>query len=253
MIQLDHLTKRYAAIAAVEDLCLEVPAGQLFGFLGPNGAGKTTTIRMLAGLVTPTSGRALIDGHDVQQHPRRTKAVCGFIPDRPFLHEKLSGREFLHFSARLYDVPPAQASSRIERMLTLFNATHYADDLIESYSHGMKQRLVMAAALIHRPRVLIVDEPMVGLDPAAARLVKRVFRALCAEGATLFRSTQSLEVAERRCDRIGIINQGRLTAVGTMQELRELAGAGVERLDDVFFSLTGDRDMDDIVTALQEA
>ena len=252
MIQIEHLVKRYATVCAVNDLSLRVPHGQLFGFLGPNGAGKTTTIRVLAGLVTPTAGRALIGGHDVQVHPQHSKALCGFIPDRPYLHEKLSGREFLYFSARLYAVREPLATQRIERLINLFNTTQYVDDLIESYSHGMKQRLVMAAALVHRPQVLIVDEPMVGLDPAAARLVKRVFRALCADGATVFMSTHSLEVAEQMCDRIGIINNGTLTAVGTMDELRDLAGAGVKHLDEIFFSLTGDRDMDDIVTALHE-
>jgi len=251
MIRLEKLTKHYGSLVAVDALDLEVPAGELFGFLGPNGAGKTTTIRMMAGLLKPTAGEAFIDGISVLREPEKAKRICGFIPDRPFVYGKLTGREFMRFCGGLYDVPASALEPAIEGLIRLFHMEEYAGELIESYSHGMKQRLVMAAALIHRPRAIIVDEPMVGLDPRGAKLVKRVFRELCDHGITVFMSIHTLEIAEEMCDRIGIIQQGRLVAVGTMAELKERSGDVGGGLESIFFRLTGDEDMQEVITALR--
>ncbi len=251
MIRLEKLTKNYGRLVAVDALDLEVPAGQLFGFLGPNGAGKTTTIRMMAGLLKPTAGEIYIDGISVLREPAKAKHLCGFIPDRPFVYGKLTGREFLRFCGGLYDVAAQEIEPASEGLTRLFNMEDYADELIESYSHGMKQRLVMAAALIHRPRVIIVDEPMVGLDPRGAKLVKRIFRELCDHGITIFMSIHTLEVAEEMCDRIGIIQQGSLVAVGTMAELKQQIGSSDDKLESIFFKLTGDEDMQEVISALR--
>jgi len=251
MITLSHLTKRFNSLVAVNDVCLEVAQGELFGFLGPNGAGKTTTIKMMAGLMQPTSGSVAISSRDIAQDPEAAKQITGFIPDRPYLYGKLTAREFLHFISGLYRVPQAEAEERIAQLLELFNLTQWADELIEGFSHGMKQRLVMSSALIHRPRVLIVDEPMVGLDPAGAKLVKRIFKGLCEAGVTVFMSTHTLEIAEEMCGRIGIIQDGRLIAAGTIKELREMSGAMGRRLEEIFFKLTGEQEMGALIEALR--
>ncbi len=251
MIKLENLTKQYGKLLAVDSLDLEVPAGQLFGFLGPNGAGKTTTIRMMAGLLKPTAGEIYIDGISVLREPEKAKRICGFIPDRPFVYGKLTGTEFLRFCGGLYGVTASELEPAIAALTRLFHMDDYAGELIESYSHGMKQRLVMAAALIHRPRAIIVDEPMVGLDPRGAKLVKRIFRELCGNGITVFMSIHTLEIAEEMCDRIGIIQQGRLVAVGTMAELKEQIGGADGRLESIFFKLTGDEDMQEVISALR--
>ena len=251
MIRLENLTKHYGNLVAVDGLDLQVPAGQLFGFLGPNGAGKTTTIRMMAGLLKPTAGEIYIDDISVLREPERAKQLCGFIPDRPFVYAKLTGREFMRFCGGLYDVSAGELEPAIERLTRLFHMDDYADELIESYSHGMKQRLVMAAALIHRPRAIIVDEPMVGLDPRGAKLVKRIFRELCDHGITIFMSIHTLEIAEEMCDRIGIIQEGSLVAAGTMTELKQQIGDADGRLESIFFKLTGDEDMQDVIKALR--
>lgn len=251
MITLENLTKVYPTVTAVDHISLRVEKGELFGFLGPNGAGKTTTIRMMAGLVQPTSGNALIDGWNIVSHPNEAKRITGFIPDRPFLYNKLTGREFLWFAGRLYGLKKDEVSRRIDPLMELFNMNDYLDELTESYSHGMKQRLVMASALIHKPRLLIVDEPMVGLDPKGARLVKKVFRELCARGTTVFMSTHTLEIAEEMCDRIGIIQNGRVVAAGTMKALREKTGAEGKKLEAVFFKLTGGDDVGEVIDALR--
>jgi len=240
MISTSNLTKKYAATTAVNALNLEICRGEIFGFLGPNGAGKTTTIRMLAGVLRPTSGTIHIGQWNMSIHPREAKQIIGFIPDRPFLYAKLTGKEFLYFMSKLYGLNPKHADKRISFLLDFFEIAYCAGELIESYSHGMKQRLVMCAALLHQPRVLIVDEPMVGLDPKGAKLVKRVFRELAQKGTTVFMSTHSLEVAEEMCDRIGIINEGSLIAVGTMTELRATTGGTAEKLEAIFFKLTGE-------------
>jgi ABC-2 type transport system ATP-binding protein len=252
MIELCNLTKRYGHTLAVDDVSLAVPTGEVFGFLGPNGAGKTTTIRMMMGLLQPTSGRIRLGGHDLVLEPIAAKQLCGFVPDRPHVYEKLTGAEFLDFVAGLYQVPRALAAQRRDELLETFDLQDWASELVESYSHGMKQRLVMAAALVHAPRLLIVDEPMVGLDPRGARLLKRTLRQLARDGVTIFMSTHSLEVAEETCDRIGIINQGRLIALGTVDELRRQAGERSNaRLEAVFLRLTGGEEVEELITALR--
>lgn len=251
MIELEQLTKRYGRTVAVEDLNLTVRPGEVFGFLGPNGAGKTTTIRMMMGLLQPSHGHVRLGGHDLASAPIAAKRLCGFVPDRPHVYEKLTGAEFLEFVGGLYQVDAAALAKRREALLEMFDLQDWAAELIESYSHGMKQRLVMAAALIHAPRLLIVDEPMVGLDPRGARLLQRTFAELAREGVTVFMSTHSLGVAEETCDRIGIINQGRLIAVGTVDELRRLAGSHADaRLEAIFLRLTCGEDVADRLATL---
>jgi ABC-2 type transport system ATP-binding protein len=252
MIELTNLTKRYGNTLAVDDLSLHVPAGEIFGCLGPNGAGKTTTIRMMMGLLQPTAGTVRLGGHDLATDAIAAKQLCGFVPDRPHIYEKLTGAEFLDFVAGLYHVSVATATRRRDELLDMFDLVQWGTELVEGYSHGMKQRLVMAASLIHAPRLLIVDEPMVGMDPRGARLLKRTFRQLARNGVTVFMSTHSLEVAEETCDRIGIINQGRLIAVGSMDELRRQAGGHTNsKLETIFLKLTGGEDVAELLTALR--
>jgi len=241
IIQLIDITKQYRGIRAVDRINLEVKKGTRFGFLGPNGAGKTTTIKMMAGVLRPTRGLIIIDGHDLATSPSAVKQCIGFIPDRPFMYEKLTGLEFIHFVAGLYGFDPTPLlKERVEDLLSVFDLQDWKDELIESYSHGMKQRLVMCAALVHRPKVLIVDEPMVGLDPKGARLVKDIFRDQARNGTTLFMSTHSLEVAEEVCQEIAIIQAGRIIARGTPSELRKQAGMD-GKLEDVFLRLTQEK------------
>jgi ABC-2 type transport system ATP-binding protein len=238
MIKLVNVTKWYRGFRAVDSIDLSIEKGAIFGFLGPNGAGKTTTIKMMAGILEPTEGRIIIKGMDLFREPSKAKRCIGFIPDRPFLYEKLTGSEFLQFMARLYRLNGECSSGRrANSLLELFELEDWADELIESYSHGMKQRLVMCAALLHKPDVIIVDEPMVGLDPKAARLVKDVFRDQALGGATIFMSTHSLEVAEEVCSRIAIIQEGRIIATGTAEELRHQAGVDGS-LENIFLTLT---------------
>ena len=252
MIKFIELSKEYKGLKAVDNLNLEVRDGIIYGFLGPNGAGKTTTIKMMSGILKPTKGRIIIDGMDLSLEPSRVKQITGFIPDRPFIYEKLTGMEFLRFIAGLYNQGNSQSlSNHLSGLLEMFELLHWSDELIESYSHGMKQRLVMAAALIHRPRVIIVDEPMVGLDPRGAKLVKRIFRELCDHGITIFMSIHTLEIAEEMCDRIGIIQEGSLVAVGSMDELKQQSGETESRLESIFFKLTGDEDMQEVISALR--
>ena len=252
MIQTEDLTKDYADFRAVDHVSLHVRPGEIYGFLGPNGAGKTTTIRMLIGLLKPTAGRVIIDGHDLAKEPVAAKSVVGFIPDRPYLYEKLTGEEFLRFMAGLYGVNSQKTEERITELLRFFDLTDWRQELIESYSHGMKQRLVMSSALIHQPKAIIVDEPMVGLDPRGARLLKDAFRRLARQGCALFMSTHTLEVAEQMCDRLAIISQGRIIAEGTMSELRSRAQEpDAAHLEDVFLSLVGGADMEEVITSLK--
>jgi ABC-2 type transport system ATP-binding protein len=242
MIQLINLTKHYGKLAAVDGLNLAVPAGQIFGFLGPNGAGKTTTIRVMMGILKATSGQVLLDGHDVVADAQNAKAIAGFIPDRPFIYEKLSGNEFLEFVGKLHRIEPVRLKRRIAELLEHLELTHWKDELVESYSHGMKQRLVVCAALIHEPRILIVDEPMVGMDPKGARTIKDLFCSLSKNGVTVFLSTHSISVAEEICHRIGIIQKGRLIACGTMAELHEQATGRHGNLESVFLELTREQE-----------
>ena len=233
MIEIHDLTKRYGDFTAVDRLTLRADAGQIFGFLGPNGAGKTTTIRILSGLSLPTSGRVLVNGIDVVADPVRAKAATGFIPDRPYLYEKLTGRELLHFVADLYRKEWSACEPRAVELLTWFGLGDWVDARIENLSHGMKQKLVITSALVHDPSVLIIDEPMVGLDALAQRQVKLLFRRLANEGKTVFLTTHTLSVAEAVCDRIAIINRGRIVAGGTTAELKKDSA-----LEDVFLELT---------------
>ena len=238
MIELIDLTKKFRQVTAVDRLSLTVPAGEIFGFLGPNGAGKTTTIKMIAGTLQPTSGRAVIAGHDLGKEPRLAKQVVGFIPDRPFLYEKLTGEEFLRFMAGLHGLNGNLFAHRADELLELFELSDWRRELVESYSHGMKQRLIMSAALIHRPKILVVDEPMVGLDPRGARLVANIFRQLKENGVCVFVSTHTLSLASQLCDRIGIILNGRLLTSGTVDELTAEAGTS-RQLEEAFLKLTG--------------
>ncbi len=237
MIKVEQLEKRYGSFQALHPLDLHVRPGEIFGFLGPNGAGKTTTIRLLAGVLPPTAGRITIDGFDLLTDTVQAQQRVGFIPDRPYLHEKLTGYEFLEFVAGIYGLPASHVRTEGRRLLELYELGPFADRLIEGYSHGMKQRLVLSATLLHEPRLMIVDEPMVGLDPHGARQIKDVFREIAAGGRTVFLSTHTLDVAEEVCDRIGIINKGRLVALGTMAELRASASAGDADLEEVFLAV----------------
>ena len=239
MIELRNLTKRFGDIVAVNRLNLSVSEGEIFGFIGPNGAGKTTTLRMMSGIIAPSEGSVVIDGMNLADHPAQVKKKIGFIPDRPFLYEKLTAMEFLKFIADLYGVNAGLFRERAERILRQFSLHHWSDELIESFSHGMKQRLIISAAILHDPKVIIVDEPMVGLDPAGIRMVKDLFRSLAKMGTTLFMSTHTLTVAEDVCDRIGIIHKGLLIATGTTEELRQCARLHEGDLEEVFLILTG--------------
>jgi ABC-2 type transport system ATP-binding protein len=239
IIQANGLTKRFGKLVAVGDVTFEIGAAQVFGFLGPNGAGKTTTIRMLTGLVRPTAGTATVAGFDVVGEPLQVKRRVGYLAETPYLYPKLSGREFLAFMGGLYEVPASLATQRAGRLLSLFELSDKADELVETYSHGMRQKLALAGALIHEPPVLFLDEPTSGLDPRSARLVKDLLVGLVARGHTVFLSTHVLEIAEQLCHRAAIIDHGQLIAVGTLDELRQQTHAEARSLEDVFLQLTG--------------
>ncbi|HVE79843.1 MAG TPA: ABC transporter ATP-binding protein [Gemmatimonadaceae bacterium] len=250
MIELKALTKRYGSFTAVDAVDLIVPRGELFGFLGPNGAGKTTTLRMIAGILRPTAGSIRIAGIDLAADPIAAKARLGFIPDRPFIYEKLTGSEFLRFVAGLYDQKGPGIDHRARELLALFDLEEWRDEMVESYSHGMRQKLIIASAFVHRPEVIVVDEPHVGLDPKAMRILKDLFREYVRRGHTIMMSTHTLEVAEAMCDRIGIIQDGRIRASGTMAELRAGAAAGTAALEEIFLRLTGENAARELVDVL---
>jgi ABC-2 type transport system ATP-binding protein len=250
LIEIEHLVKRYGDKLAVDDVSLQVHSGEIFGFLGPNGAGKTTTIKVLVGLLQPTSGLVKVAGYDVQAQPLAAKAANGYVPDEPNLYPKLTARELLRFVGDLYGLTQAQVERRIDELLRLFDLTAAGDDTFDSYSHGMRQKTALAVALVHDPRVLVLDEPTVGLDPKSARLIKDILRQMADRGAAVFLSTHILEIAEHMCDRIGIIDQGRLIAVGTMDELRAL-GKGESTLEDIFLALTGGAEYAEIAEVLR--
>jgi len=237
MIKLTNLSKDYGTTLAVDDLSLDVASGEIYGFIGPNGAGKTTTIRMMGGIIEPTSGNITISGIDLRKDPVTAKKIIGFVPDRPFLYEKLTGMEFLQFIADLYNVDTRLLSGRSEELLKQFALWEWANEIIEAYSHGMKQRLIIAAALLHDPKVLVIDEPMVGLDPQAVRMVKDILKELAAQNVTIFVSTHTLSLAEDLCDRIGVIHKGTLLAQGTIAELNTAAKTGEAKLEEVFLTL----------------
>jgi ABC-2 type transport system ATP-binding protein len=250
MIAIHDLVKNYGPFTAVDGVSLDVPPGEIHGFLGPNGAGKTTTLRMIAGLLKPSAGRILVNGHDLATEPEAAKMSLGFIPDRPFIYEKLTGGEFLRFHGGLYGLEDPGISERVHEMLELFELGRWQHELVESYSHGMKQRLVMCAAFLHRPRAVVVDEPMVGLDPRGARLIKDVFRKMSARGVAILMSTHTLEVAQEMCDRISIILKGRIIARGTVPDIRAMGDGHDDQLTSVFLKLTGGsglQELDEIV------
>jgi ABC-2 type transport system ATP-binding protein len=242
MIEFDHVGRDYGSKVAVADLSLAIPRGELFALLGPNGAGKTTTIRMLVGLLQPSRGTVRVCGHDVVRDPRAAHLHLGYVPDEPCLYDKLTGREFLWFIADMFGMPRQAAAKRIDREIELFELGDFADDLAESYSLGMKQRLVFAASLLHDPDVLVLDEPMVGLDPRSVRIVKDILAERTAEGMTVFMSTHTLAMAEEMADRLGIMVRGRLRFLGTVAELRDQMAVEAPTLEQLYLEITSGRD-----------
>jgi ABC-2 type transport system ATP-binding protein len=238
MIETSRLTKRFGGVTAVDDLTLQIPAGEIFAFLGPNGAGKTTTVKLLTGLLRPSEGTARIAGFDIQRDPLKAKQAFGLVADQPFVYAHLTGFEFMRLVGDLYAVPVPEQEGKIPELLEMFELAAWAGELVESYSHGMKQKLVLASVLLHRPQVLFLDEPLVGLDPKSARLVKDIFMTLAQRGITIFMCTHVLEIAERLAHRVGIIQQGRLITLATVAELKDRA-QNRGNLEDVFLQLTG--------------
>lgn len=248
MIEAIGLQKRYGDTLAVQGVDLRVQPGEIFGFLGPNGAGKTTTIKMLIGLLRPSAGTALIGGRDIQRDPIAAKELIGYVPDQPYLPEKLTAREFLEFIAGLYRLDRAAARRRGDELLKLFGLAERGDELVGGYSHGMRQKTALAGALLHNPQAFFLDEPTVGLDPRSARLIKDILREVAERGTAVFLTTHILEIAERMCDRVAIISGGRVIATGTLDELR--AGRSGESLEDIFLALTGGSEEAEIAAAL---
>ncbi|MBI3298228.1 MAG: ABC transporter ATP-binding protein [Elusimicrobia bacterium] len=241
MIEVSGLTKRFGTYTAVSDLSLRVEPGRIYGFLGPNGAGKTTTVKMLTGLLRPSAGTARICGFDVASDTLEAKRRLGLVPDEPFVYPKLTGAEFLRLTGDLYEVPYEVQRRRVPELLEMFELTGFGGELLETYSHGMRQKVVLASVILHEPKALILDEPLVGLDPKSARMAKEIFRTMAARGAAIFMCTHVLEIAERICDRIGIILGGRLVAEGTLAELRSRSGPAAQgrSLEEIFLELTG--------------
>lgn len=238
IIKFESIHKQYGDFTAVKEISLEIAKGELFGFLGPNGAGKTTMIRMLTGIIRPTSGEITIGGYNLYKEPTQAKSLIGYVPDRPYLYEKLSPLEYFDFMGGLYNVPKERIKEIAERMLKLFDLWDKRDELIESFSHGMKQKTAMIAAILHDPQILVVDEPTVGLDPKSIKLVKDYFKQITNEGKTLFLTTHTLSVAEDLCQRIAIIRHGEIAALGTLEELQEQAKLPGNDLEAVFLKLT---------------
>ena len=238
MIELDNVTRTYGSKVAVDGLNLGVPGGELFAFLGPNGAGKTTTIKMLVGLLRPTSGHVRVGGIDVVRSPREANRLLGYVPEEVFLYDKLSGREFLHFLADIHGMDAGLAAERVARSIAEFELADFVDNLADSYSHGMQQRLAFAGALLHDPAVLVLDEPLIGLDPRSARLVKDLLRARAARGMTVFMSTHTLAMAEEIASRIAIVDHGRLRCAGSLAELRRELSLDNTSLEELFLEVT---------------
>lgn len=238
MIKIENVTKRYGNFVAVDNISLEVNAGEIFGFLGVNGAGKTTTLRMLAGILKPSAGKITLGGFDIEEDPTQAKQITGFIPDRPYIYNKLTGREFLYFCADLYSINSKTAESKIDQLLEEYALTEWQDELVESYSHGMKQRLATCSALVHEPKILVVDEPIVGLDPHGAKMLKDSLRKYAKAGMAIMLSTHSLNVAEEISDRLAIIHRGSILTSGSLSEIREISGSHDQDLENVFIKLT---------------
>ncbi len=245
-----NLTKKFGSLTAVDNIDLSINKGEIFGFLGPNGAGKTTTIKLLTGLLKPTSGTAKIMGKDIQEDPIGAKAVIGLIPDEPRVYEKLTGVEFLRFMGNLFGIDKDSIEKKIGELLKLFDLANRGEELIQGYSHGMKQKIAIAGALIHSPKVLFFDEPTVGLDPKSARIIKDILKFRARSGDCIFISTHILEIAERMCDRIGIIQDGKMLAEGNMEELRKLSKDDKGNLEEIFLQLTGGDEDIDIIRSL---
>lgn len=237
IVRLDNISKSFGSKRAVKNLSLSLRAGEVFAFLGPNGAGKTTTLKMTTGLLRSDTGSVEVCGHSMRENGRLAKQQIAYIPDQPFLYDKLTGREFVNFTREMYGVSKADGDRRLNELTERLDMDEFLDKLAENYSHGMKQKLALAAALIHAPRVLVVDEPIVGLDPRTIRVIKAIFREMADAGGTIFMSTHTLDVAEQVADRLGIIHEGRLIALGTLDELRASA-ASADRLEDIFLRLT---------------
>ncbi|MBZ0273832.1 ABC transporter ATP-binding protein [bacterium] len=251
MIKVRGLVKKYDKFVAVDHIDFDVDGGVVYGFLGPNGAGKTTTIKILVGMMKPDEGLIEIDGIDLSKDREKAKSRIGFIPDRPYIYEKLTGMEFMRFIGGLFHMDESDVEKRGTELLKLFEINHVRDELVAGYSHGMRQRLIMASALLHRPRLLIVDEPMVGLDPRGARLVKKIFREQARTGVTIFMSTHTLQVAEEVCDKVSIINNGKIIATGSVAELKSDADA-LEQFEETFLRITGQTDEQDLSTVFAE-
>ena len=251
MIETSNLTKYFGKLCAVDSLVLHVNAGEIFGFLGPNGAGKTTTINMLTGLLSPTSGSAKLGGFDIKTQSLEAKAILGLMPDTPQLYEALTGRQFVRMIADLYEVPPQQAENEMNILLKQLELVDAADDQIKGYSYGMQKKILLISLLIHHPKILFLDDPTSGLDPRSARTVREILRQRCDDGCTVFMTTHILEIAERICDRVGIISKGKLIAVGTLSELQQKkreqtsliqddSTENSQSLEDIFLDLTAD-------------
>jgi ABC-2 type transport system ATP-binding protein len=238
MIELRNVTKKFGSFTAVDDISLVVPAGEFFGFLGPNGAGKTTTIKMMAGLFSPTSGQIFINGYDVVKNPIEAKSFTSYVPDQPFLYDKLTGREFLYFIGGLYKMDKKAIATKIEEVIEHFDIGDWVDKRTEDYSQGMRQRVTIAAALVHEPKVFIIDEPMVGLDPKSAKIVRETLHMMARQGVSIFMSTHSLPTAEELCDRVGFIKDGRLVFLGTQENLQAYKQKYDGKFESVFLELT---------------
>ncbi|MBY7142775.1 ABC transporter ATP-binding protein [Virgibacillus sp. NKC19-3] len=251
-IKLTDITKAYGKQEAVHNLSLEVPKGELFGFLGPNGAGKTTTIKMMTGLLEPSTGSVEIGGVNIWKEPMKAKKQIAYVPDQPNLYQKLTGWDYLEFIASVFRIPQTKFQAKAEELLHVFSLTDRANELIEGYSHGMKQKIAICGALVHEPDVLFLDEPTVGLDPKSARSLKSLLRQLCDNGMTAFVSTHILEIAEQMCDRVGIISDGRIIALGTMDELKTHEDKGEQSLEDIFLELTGGEDQQEIISEISK-
>ena len=239
LLEIKNFTKRYGDVVAVDNLNLSVDRGELFGFLGPNGAGKTTTIKTIVGLLRPDEGRITIGGYDIVAQPEQAKRLIGYIPDNPYIYDRLTGREFLELVGSLYGMDKKLIHERIEFLFDLFGIEEWGDEYAAEYSHGMRQKVIMASAIMHDPALIVIDEPMVGLDPQSQRLVKGVMRKLIERGTAIFMSTHTLAVAEEVCTRIGIIHKGKLMKVGTLEQLRADAKMEGKSLEDLFVALTG--------------
>lgn len=249
MLEIVNLTKDFGKFRAVDNLSLKVNKGEIVGLLGPNGAGKTTTFKILAGLLKPTAGTVIIGGWDILKNPEEAKRLFGYIPDRPYIYEKLTGREYMEFVADLHTLNDSR--DRIHYLLELFDLKYWEDELVEGYSHGMRQRLAFASALLHKPPLLVVDEPIVGLDPKGARLIKGIFMKMKNEGMSILMSTHILEIAEELCDRLCIMNEGKIVAEGTLEEIRKITHEKEHKLEPLFLKLTGGSSVEETIRALR--